>query len=104
MPVNVVCIKWGTKYGAGYVNQLYRGVRQYLSRPFRFVCLTDDGEGIDESVEVHPLPVTPFDEASFDARKGGETWRKVGLFQPGLAHLQGDTLFLDLDIVLTGPL
>jgi hypothetical protein len=55
-------------------------------------------------VEVHPLPVTPFDEKAFDAKKGGETWRKVGLLQPGLAGLTGDTLFLDLDIVITGSL
>lgn len=104
MPVNILCIKWGTKYGAGYVNQLYRGVSKHLSQPFRFVCLTDNGVGVDAAVELHPLPVTPFDENAFDARKGGETWRKVGLFQPGLADLQGETLFLDLDTVLTGPL
>jgi hypothetical protein len=48
--------------------------------------------------------VTPFDEKAFDARRGGETWRKVGLFQPGLANLQGDILFLDLDLVISGSL
>lgn len=103
-PVNVLCIKWGTKYGAEYVNRLYRGVAKYLDRPFRFLCLTDDGSGIDDGVEIAPLPVTPFDENDFDSRRGGETWRKVGLFQPGLAGLVGDTLFLDLDIVITGPM
>lgn len=104
MTVNIVCIKWGTKYGSTYVNRLLSGVRKHLSLPFRFVCLTDDGNGIDPQVEIHPLPVTPFDERAFDARKGGETWRKVGLFQPGLAGLQGDNLFLDLDVVITGSL
>ncbi len=104
MSANVLCIKWGTKYGSEYVNRLYQGVCKNLSQPFRFVCLTDDGQGIDPNVDVLPLPVTSFDEASFDSRKGGETWRKVGLFQPGLAGLDGDTLFLDLDIVITGSL
>lgn len=103
-PVNVLCIKWGTKYGAQYVNRLYQGVNKYLHRPFRFLCLTDDATGIDDGVEIAPLPVTPFDEDAFDARRGGETWRKVGLFQPGLAGLAGDTLFLDLDIVITGEM
>lgn len=98
---NVLCIKWGTKYGAEYVNRLFHGVRENLSGPFRFLCLTDDVTGIDPGVETRPLPKTPFDENAFDARKGGETWRKVGLFQPGLADLSGDTLFLDLDIVIT---
>jgi hypothetical protein len=104
MTANVLCIKWGTKYGSEYVNRLYQGVSKHLSQPFRFVCLTDDADGIDAAVDVAPLPVTPFDEQLFDSRKGGETWRKVGLFQPGLADLDGDTLFLDLDIVLTGSL
>ncbi len=104
MTANVLCIKWGTKYGSEYVNRLYRGVSKHLSGPFRFVCLTENSAGIDAAVDVYPLPVTPFDEDAFDARKGGETWRKVGLFQPGLADLDGDTLFLDLDIVLTGSL
>ena len=102
--VNVLCIKWGTKYGADYVNRLFRGVSKYLDRPFRFICLTDDAAGLDDGVEALPLPVTPFDEDDFDSRRGGETWRKVGLFQPGLADLRGDTLFLDLDIVITGPM
>lgn len=101
---NILCIKWGTKYGAEYVNRLYHGVRANLTGPFRFVCLTDDVTGIDPGVETRPLPETPFDENEFDARKGGETWRKVGLFQPGLADLDGDTLFLDLDIVISGPM
>ena len=103
-PVNVLCIKWGTKYGPEYVNRLYTGVAKHLRRPFRFVCLTDRAEGIDPAVETASLPQTPFDEAAFDSRRGGETWRKVGLFQPGLADLTGDTLFLDLDIVITGEM
>jgi hypothetical protein len=101
---NVLCIKWGTRYGSEYVNRLYHGVRKHLKGSLRFVCLTDDARQIDSDVEIHPLPVTPFDEAAFDAKRGGETWRKIGLFQPGLVGLEGDTLFLDLDVVITGPL
>ncbi len=104
MQANILCIKWGTKYGSQYVNRLMDGVRRNLSQSARLLCLTDDAEGIDSDVEIHPLPVTPFDEDAFDSRKGGETWRKVGLFQPGLADLSGDTLFLDLDVVITGSL
>lgn len=104
MVKNVVCIKWGTKYGSEYVNRLYRGVARNLAGPFRFVALTDDPSGLDAGIEACPLPETPFDEAAFDARRGGATWRKVGLFQPGLADLRGDVLFLDLDVVITGSL
>jgi hypothetical protein len=101
---NILCIKWGSKYGGAYVNRLYEGVREHLSGTLRFICLTDDPSGLRDEVEALPLPVTPFDEAEFDRRPGGSTWRKVGLFQPELADLQGDTLFLDLDIVITGSM
>lgn len=104
MTRTVLCIKWGIKYDHDYVNRLYGSVCRHLNGPFRFVCLTDNADQIDAGVEVLPLPVTPFDEAEFDSRRGGETWRKVGLFQPGLAGLRDDTLFLDLDVVITGPL
>lgn len=104
MVANVLCIKWGTRYGCEYVNRLYHGVRQHLAGDVRFICLTEDPSGIDANVEILPLPVTPFDEAAFDAKRGGETWRKIGLFQPELAGLEGDALFLDLDVVITGPM
>ena len=45
MDKNVICIKWGTKFGADYVNRLYRMVEKNLSIPHRFVCFTDNSEG-----------------------------------------------------------
>ena len=44
--INVVCMKWGTMYGPEYVNNLYHMVKRNLTPPFRFVCFTDNGEGI----------------------------------------------------------
>ena len=64
--VNVICIKWGTKYGPDYVNKLQSMVQRHLHRPFRFVCMTDDTTGIDPAIEVKPIPMVGFDE--FDQR------------------------------------
>ena len=52
----IVCIKWGTKYPAYYVNRLYAGVRKNLSGPFEFYCMTDDPAGIREEVKILDLP------------------------------------------------
>jgi hypothetical protein len=54
--VNVLCIKWGKKYGPEYVNKLHSMVRRHLHRPFRFVCLTDDAAGIDPASRSSPFP------------------------------------------------
>lgn len=103
--VNVLCIKWGKKYGPEYVNKLHSMVRRHLHRPFRFVCLTDDGSGIDPDIEVEPIPMIGFDE--FDQRKPwtfGHGWLKLTSFAQPLYDLQGRTLFLDLDIVILDSL
>jgi hypothetical protein len=103
-PVNVVCIKWGTSYPPHYVNRLYHGVRRFLSRPFRFLCFTEHPEGIDPAVEIHPLPVEPFDAVLDAAMARRGALRKVSLFRPGLADMEGRVLGFDIDVVVTGSL
>lgn len=97
--VNVVCLKWGDRYGAHFVNRLYDGVRRNLGREFRFVCFTDDAAGLRPEVEPHPLPPVDLPE-----RFQRTTWLKLGLFADGLADLHGDCLFLDLDLAVTGDM
>ena len=106
-PVNVVCIKWGTKYPAYYVNRLFRGVSRFLKRPFRFLCFTEHPDGLLPEIEVHPLPIEPFEAEivaamNREGRKGA--WRKISLFRPGLAGMEGPVLGFDIDVVVTGPL
>jgi len=97
-PVNVICMKWGTKYGPEYVNRLYRGVTRHLSRPHRFVCFTDNAEGLEAEIEVRPLP-------GLGLPPGPERgWLKLATFAPTLADLEGVTLFLDVDVIVTGSL
>ena len=97
-PVLILCMKWGTLYGARDVNNLARGVRRHLARPHRFVCFTDDAAGLDPDIEARPLPQLDLPPGSGDTR-----WRKLALFNPDLG-LDGTALFLDLDLVVTGPL
>ena len=95
--VNVVCMKWGSVYGSEYVNKLYRGVARNLTMPFRFVCFTEDPNGVDEPVECKPLP-------PIDLPPGYEksAFNKIALFAETLDDLEGMTLFLDLDVVIVG--
>jgi len=104
-PVNIICIKWGKKYGSDYVNTLYSMVSRNISLPYRFVCFTDDAEGIRDEVEVKPIPEIGFED--FDQRKPwtfAHGWLKLTCFADPLYDLQGPTLFLDLDIVIVGSL
>ena len=94
MEKNVICIKWGTKFGPEYVNNLYHMVEKNLSLPHRFVCFTDNSDGLVEGIEVRPLPELN-DEGIPD-----RMWKKLGLFANPLSDLKGTALFLDLDIVI----
>ena len=98
-PVNVICMKWGTLYGAVYANRLRAMVARHLRRPHRFVCLTDDATGLHPGIEALPIP-----PMRVDPPYENTPWRKLALYAPQIGDLAGPTLFLDLDVVITGPL
>ncbi|KKN37869.1 hypothetical protein LCGC14_0759110 [marine sediment metagenome] len=87
---NVVCVKWGDKYGPEYVNILQAMVKRNLSLPHRFICFTDNNTGLNPDVETFPLTETDLEG----------WWHKVTLFKSDLFGLTGRTLYLDLDVVI----
>ena len=91
---NIICMKWGKKFDAGYVNRLYKMVEKIITIPHRFVCFTDDGTGINENIEIRPIP--PLKEDGIPDRM----WKKLTVFNKELSDLHGTALFLDLDIVI----
>ncbi len=92
--VNVVCMKWGDRYDAFWVNRLYGMVVRNTTWSVRFVCFTDNSDGIRQEVECQPMPDVQFD------RSLGKYWPKLGLMQENLGGLSGMTLFLDLDLII----
>ena len=95
--VNIVTLKWGGRYGPHFANRLYGGVGRHLKRAFRFLCLTDDETGLRPEIESYPLP--SIDLPNEFARSA---WLKLGLFQDKIGDMEGECLFLDLDLLITG--
>ncbi len=93
MDYNVVCMKWGDKYSADYVNKLYNMVARNTTLPFSFYCLTDNARGIDERVKTLPLPEMNLP----DNKERG--WRKLTCFKEDFP-IKGRILFIDLDTVI----
>jgi hypothetical protein len=98
---HILCMKWGAKYGPEYVNRLYAMVRAHLAGDFRFVCLTDDARGIRP--EVQCLPIAHLNLHLKPGERDG-AWKKLTTFEADLHGLRGTALFLDLDVVVVGPL
>lgn len=92
--LNVVCVNQGNYLGRGaeYVNTLASMVGRTLPTEHKFICFTDDPEGLDEGIEVRPLPA-------------GLTgwWAKLYLFSKE-AGLDGRVMYFDLDTVIVGSL
>lgn len=99
-PKQILCMKWGRKYAADYVNRLQRMVARHITPPFQLVCLTDDTQGIDPAVRTLPLPELGCPEPTHTPGK----WRKLALWGADLADLQGPALFIDLDSVIVASL
>jgi len=86
---NIVCLKWGDKYSPHYVNVLYNMCKRHCTVPFNFICLTENNYGINQEITIKRLPSLPIQG----------WWYKTYVFSKDL-ELNGDVLFLDLDLVI----
>jgi hypothetical protein len=92
-------MRWGTGFPVDYANRLFRGVRRNVARPTRFIAFTDDPTGLDSGIEARPIPPITLPATGL----GGSPWRKLALWSRDIG-VDGDILFLDLDVVIVGPL
>ena len=53
--LNIVCVKYGMKYPAHYVNKLYYGVKRFLTIPYNFICFTEDPQGLNKNIQICKL-------------------------------------------------
>jgi uncharacterized Rossmann fold enzyme len=97
--LNVVAVNWKNYAGRGteYANILFDSIRRNLPDGFagRFIVFTDDTKsgGYNEGIWLRSLP---------DNLEGW--FNKLYLFRPGLFPPGDRVLYLDLSILITGPL
>lgn len=96
MNQQILCMKWGTLYGARDVNVLYGMVSRNITGPFSFYCFTDDAEGIRDEVKCLPIPELGCEIPPDVPGK----WPKTALWGSELFGLSGPALFIDLDTVI----
>ena len=95
-PLTVVCVKWGTKYGADYVFRLHSAIKRYLPSLRKFICLTDAPDELSAETDIVTLKLE-FGWFGW--------WNKATLFSPRVANeLEGRILYIDLDTVIVGSL
>ncbi len=94
----ILCIKWGTAFSPRDVNMLFRACTANSTGKLRFVCLTDETDGLDANIYARAIPDIGLSSGEI-AQRG--LWRKLSLFSPEIADL-GRVLFVDLDMLIVG--
>ena len=89
--MNIIFVKWGTKYTHEHVNKLFNSLKHIDAD---FFCYTENSQGIDKNVDIISIPKKP-------ALK--KWWNKLAMFSNEFP-LQGNTLFFDLDVDIVGDL
>lgn len=93
-------MRWGG-WPVEDVNILYRAVMRNTKRATQFIALTDDPNGMDPGIKCLSLPQISFWNAK--GMYGGEGWRKLALWAKDIG-IEGEVLYLDLDVVVTGSI
>ena len=85
--MNIIFVKWGTKYSSEDVNILYKSL---VREDFDYYCYTDDPSGIDSNINIIPIPSKPALKV---------WWNKLYMFNKDFP-LTGKTIFFDLDVYI----
>lgn len=113
--ISVVTWKWkaprpergpdGDRYAftAHHVNVLRHMVQRHYPHPHRFICVTDDGKGLEPDIEVVPLWKDYADVPSPHGLHNPSCYRRLKAFSPAIASVFGDRFVsVDLDTVIVG--
>jgi hypothetical protein len=95
--ISVVTWKWGDLFSVDYVNKLRNMVARNLHVPHRFICVTDDTNGMDTRIESAPLWPVDLVDAHCSIR--------MKQFDRAVASVLGERfLTIDLDVVIVGDI
>lgn len=89
--INIICLKWGERYSAEWVNRLYTMVERNCKSDFQFYCCTEDPNGIRSEVNIIPLQIHKYNIDKW--------WWKLWFFSEEFP-LKEKCLYFDLDTVI----
>ena len=101
--MHFLCIKWGNKYTSDYVNNLHGMVKRNYSKRFKFICYTDEPEGINKGITTRSIPKVDPLHPSYWFGKENFCWDRAKFLMLN-SHIwlktKGPFCYLDLDVVI----
>lgn len=111
MILDVITWKWRpfvpyrTEFLSSHVNTLKNRVRERLSIPHRFSCITDDPKGLDPDIRAIPIWDTYAQIPNPSNPKNPSCYRRLRMFAEEARDIIGERILsLDIDMVPTGEL
>lgn len=92
--MQIICLKWGDKYSAKYVNRLYNQCKKFISLDFDFYCVTDDKRDINSNIKI--LDINQYKVPDGKWGRNIFTGEKIKV----LKDFTGISILFDLDILL----
>ena len=102
MKINLMTIKWGTKFQPDYPNLIHRMAKRWIPCEFDSYCMTDNGDGLDNDIRIVESTEKWLWDDVINNCQGQKQWWfwdavKMSLFAPKLCGIEGRILFSDLD-------
>ena len=102
MKINLMNIKWGTKFQPDYPNLIHRMAKRWIPCEFDSYCMTDNGDGLDSDIRIVECTEKWLWDDIVNNCQGQKQWWfwdavKLSLFAPKLCGIEGRILFSDLD-------
>lgn len=101
--INIITIKWGTKYSSDYANRVYNECKEKCTFDFTFYCVTDDNVGLDKNIVALNMPThsnlnfNDYIEDHLNFKTQMWDRPKLYLFTDFNQYFKGTNIFLDLD-------
>lgn len=108
--LSFVCWKWSRpgyqrQFPSEYVNVLRSMVARHYRRAHRFICVTDEPDGLDSRIEAIPCPVTFDALSSPHGSRFPSCYRRLWNFSREASAVLGERILAtDIDVVITGDL
>lgn len=101
--MHFLCMKWGNKYTPDYVNNLYNMVKRNYSKRFKFVCYTDEADGIDKNIIIRSIPNVDPLHPKYWFGKENHCWDRAKFLVLN-SHIwlktKGPFCYMDLDVII----
>lgn len=105
-PISIVTFMWNdkpyrTKFDHTHVNRFFKMIDKNVTIPHRKICITDNEQGIDDSIETYKLWQNPCPRYAQTNENKPNCFYRIKMFDPAIEEIVGKRfVWMDLDAIV----